>query len=157
DEVFVSTHPVIEECEFLDNGIGSVLNGVLLRHTHSMSREHLFHLPYAGYQCIDIGSGVVQGEGGAHRTGYPKSAHERLRAVVASPHGDAETVQDGAGIVGMHVIHEEGHHRGLVGGLTVESDSVYLAQLLGGIGEQVGLVSRDAVMSDLLHELHGLT
>ena len=78
----------------------SVPLGVELRFRIQNS-EFLKHLPHpihGGYEGIDLGHSIVQGKGGAYGAGDAHALHQRLGAVVAGAHGNAEAVEQGAHI-----------------------------------------------------------
>lgn len=80
-----------------------------------LSAEHGVDAGEGGGEAVDFLAGVVHGEGRADRTLDAVAFHQRLGAVVARAHGDAELVEEYACVVVVGAGQEEGYDRGLVG------------------------------------------
>ena len=70
--------------------------------------EHLGDPFDAFDEGVHLLEGVVEGEGGAHRALHAQAAHQRLGAVVARAHGDAQAVEQRAHVQVVAAAHQEG-------------------------------------------------
>ena len=60
--------------------------------------EHGCHASDSRYQRVDFLFRVVKGERGAHGAADTQPLHQGLGAVMASAHGDAKAVEQGADV-----------------------------------------------------------
>ena len=90
---------------------------------------------------VDVGRGGVGREAGAHGAGYAVAVHDRLGAVMACAHGNAELVEQQAGVVGVGVAYEERYYRGFVRGTAYDAQVVDGKEALCGVVQQLFFVA----------------
>src|SRR5215216_1023690 len=86
--------------------------------------EDLNHLLYGGGQPVHLLLRVVEGEGGAGGGGDAEVLHDGLRAVVAGADGDDLLVEDGAHVVRVYLVDDEGHHARLLARRADDADAL---------------------------------
>ncbi len=93
---------------------------------------------------------VVEAERGAHRGRNAVARHHRLGAVVAGADRDALRVEDGADVVGVDAVHDEGQHRGLALRRADQAHPGDGEDRLGGCLQELCLVGGDALEAELV-------
>ena len=99
-------------------------------------------LPSVGGQIV-LPPGYLNAVYRAVRAAGGVTIHHRLGTVVAGAHRDALLVEDGAEVVGVHSLHDEGHQRGLVSRGAEDADVRLRAHGPRRFGEERRLVRRD--------------
>lgn len=85
------------------------------------SAEHGCNTAQGGDKGVDLGPCVICRERGAHCAFDTETLHEGLRAVVACTHGNAELVEEYAGIVVVCIADKKRNHGTLVWGCAVNT------------------------------------
>ena len=80
------------------------------------SAQHGGRAGHSFSEAVDFLDRVVGPKRRPDRSRNPELVHERLRAVVAGPHRDAELVEERAEVVRVHAVDQEGHHARLARG-----------------------------------------
>ena len=104
--------------------------------------EHGADAGEGGEEGIDVGLGVVEGEGGTDGAGDAEAIHERLGTVVTRADGDAEVVEERAHVAGVSALEVEGDERG---GRTIDGKARQRAEAIEGTMHKSGLVSANGV------------
>ena len=95
--------------------------------------EHAYHPFEALHQGIHLFTGIVQGKRGPHCTLNAQTVNQRLCTMMTRTYGYAQTVEQGPHIHGMDITHQETYHSIFLCSLSINAQSLYLLQLLGGI------------------------
>src|ERR1700743_427076 len=98
------------------NGAGWERGGDLANFLMPVGTEAMEH----GDECVDVGAGIVEREGGANGGFLTEATRDGLGAVMAGPDGDAVGVEGGAHFFCTITIENKGEHAGFVGGSTDE-------------------------------------
>src|SRR5919205_1038206 len=104
------------------------------------SGEDFDDLLHGRDEGVHLFPGVVEGEGGAGRGRDAEVLHDGLRAVVAGADGDALLVEDGAHVVRVHLVDDEGQHARLLARGADDAHALDRRELLGRVTEQLLLV-----------------
>jgi len=88
-----------------------------------------------GDQRIDVPAGVVERQRDANGALVPEPPHDRLRAVVAGPHGDPLAVERLADLLWGEPVEQERQYGGLLGGGADQLQAGYARQRSCRVGE----------------------
>ena len=103
---------------------------------------------------INLFPGVVESEGGPDRSLHPKPLENRLGAVMPGPYRHPLLVQDGAGIVRMDAIDNEGEYACFRRGLADDLNAINRRRGRSRVIQKVLFVSLDRLKSGLLDILY---